>query len=133
MFNHTLTLMDIEMDRYRPSIDRHFGPSVFAPMPSWKAAIEPNRPSIEPYAKEDRNCEPIANYKIPNYKKDINGNLYDDSDYKQKPKYKTDLNGNLYDSNDPYCMKPIGYINRENKIVDLIRPDYPLGSIDKGY
>ena len=133
MFNPNRTLIEMEMDRYRPSIERHFGPSVFAPMPSWKVAIEPNRPSIEPYVKEDRNCEPITNFKIPKYKKDIDGNLYDNSDYKQEPKYKTDLNGNLYDKNDPYCMKPLGYIDREDTIRDPIRPYYPLGVIDKGY
>jgi len=106
MFNSVRTLMDIEMDRYRPSIDR-------PPM------------SIS--------CMPNPIWQTPQYRGDSHGSLYDVTDYKQEPVYKKDIIGGVYDSNDPCCIRPIAQVDIEGNIIDPLRPYTPIGSIVNGY
>jgi len=106
MFNPTRTIIEMEMDRFQPSINRNPGPVTF---------------------------NPALRRETPQYLEDVYGNIYDTFDHKQEPKYKTDMLGSVYDSSDHYCMKPIGSINMGSDIIDPIRPYPPIGTINNSY
>ena len=82
------TLIDMQMDRFRPSIDRRFGPCIFDP-----------------------------SHKRLHYRMDENFNIYGEEDYQRTPKYKVDIHGTVFAAMDHKFSRPIGFRDQDGNIV----------------
>ncbi|MCA9402111.1 MAG: hypothetical protein KC713_10805 [Candidatus Omnitrophica bacterium] len=104
MFNNQRTLIDMQMDRYRPSIDRQPGLSSMYERYDWGRPIQ----KVDYY---DNICNPhIPSLSKPNI--DSHGMIYDKNDhYQMNPTHQVDSDGFLYDPINQH--KPLGVLRDE--------------------